>query len=73
MQKLAPDAAVEADALSHLLDIGADLFAQIGDLVDKGDLGREKRVGGVFDQFRRLDVSDHHRRFEQVKRSIKRV
>ncbi len=66
MQKLAADAAIEADPLGHVLDIGADPFAQIGDLVDKGDLGREEGVGGVFDQFGGLDVGKQHRRFEQI-------
>ena len=50
MQELAADPAVEADAAGDVLHIGADRLAQIGDLVDEGDLGREKGVGGVFDQ-----------------------
>ena len=72
MQKLAADAAVEADALGHVLDIGADPLAQIGDLVDERDLGREKGVGRVFDQFRGLDVGEQHRRFEQIERTVER-
>ena len=55
MEKLAADAAVEADALGDVLHVGADLLAQIGDLVDEGDLGREEAVGGVFRQLGRLD------------------
>ena len=55
MQELAADAAVEADAAGDVLDIGADRLAQIGDLVDEGDLGREKGVGGVFDQLGGLE------------------
>src|SRR5262249_48503828 len=51
MQKLAADATVEPDAAGDVLDIAAHPFAQIGDLVDKGDLGGEKGVGRVFDQF----------------------
>jgi hypothetical protein len=39
----------EPDAARHLLHIGAHLLAQLGDLVDEGELGREKRVGGIFD------------------------
>ena len=73
MQELAPDASVEANTLGDLLHIGADLFTQIGDLVDKGDLGREKGVGCVFDQLRRLDVGEHHRRLDQVQRAVERV
>ena len=57
MKELAADAAVEADALSDVLNVGADLLAQIGDLVDEGDLGGEEGVGRVFDQFGGLDAS----------------
>ncbi len=55
MQELAADAAVEPDAARHVLDVGADLLAQIGDLVDEGDLGGEEAVGGVFDEFGGLE------------------
>src|SRR5205823_1679592 len=44
MQKLAANAAVEADAAGHVLDISADPFAKIGNLVNEGDLRREKGV-----------------------------
>ena len=50
MQKFRADALVEADAVRDVLDIGADLLAQIGDLVDEGDLGRQKGIGGIFDE-----------------------
>ena len=52
MQELAADAVVEADAARDLLDIGADALAQVRDLVDEGDLGREEGVAGIFDQLR---------------------
>ena len=51
MQEFAADAAVQADAARDILDVGADLLAEIGHLVDEGDLGGEKGVGGIFDQF----------------------
>ena len=51
MQELRADAVVEPDAARDILHVGADLFAQIRDLVDEGDLGGEKRIGRVFDQF----------------------
>ena len=73
MQKLAADAAVEADAAGHVLDVGADRLAQIGDLVDEGDLGREKGVGGVFDQLGGLDVGEHDRRLDQIERPVERA
>ena len=50
MQEFAADAAIQPDAARHILHIGADLLAEIGHLVDEGDLGGEKRVGRVFDQ-----------------------
>ena len=56
MQELAADAAVEADAARHVVHVGADLLAEIGDLVDEGDLGREEGVGGVLDQLGRLEL-----------------
>jgi len=52
MKKLAADAAVEPDAAGDVLDVGANPFAQIGDLVDKGDLGGEKGICRVFDRCR---------------------
>ena len=51
MQEFAADAVVEADAAGNLLDVAADLLAQIGDLVDEGDLGGEERVRSIFDEF----------------------
>ena len=58
MQEFPADALVEADAARDILHIGADLFAQIGDLVDEGDLGGEEAVGRVFDQLRRAAVDE---------------
>ena len=37
MQEFGADAVVEADAAGDLLDIGADCFAKIGNLVDEAD------------------------------------
>jgi hypothetical protein len=47
IQEFRADAVVEADAAGDLLYIGADLFAEVGDLVDERDLGCEEGVGGV--------------------------
>ena len=38
------------DAAGDVMDVGADLLAEIGHLVDEGDLGGEEGVGRVFDQ-----------------------
>ena len=54
-------------------DIAADLLAKIGHLVDEGDLGGEKRVGGVFDQLRCPALRDDDGRLLCLKRdAIKR-
>ena len=45
MQELATDPAVETDPLRDVVDVGTDLLAQIGDLVDEGDLRRQEGVG----------------------------
>jgi hypothetical protein len=73
VQKLAADAAVEPNAAGHVLDVGAHPFAQIGDLVDKGDLGGEKGVGRVFDQLGGGDVGKHDRRLDQIERPVELV
>src|SRR5258707_1317456 len=53
MEEFRPDAAIEADAARDALHVRADFLAQIRDLVDEGDLGRQKGVRGIFDQFGR--------------------
>ena len=70
MEEFCADAIIEAHAARHLLHIGADAFAQIGDLVDEGDLGGEKRVGGVFDQFGGSPADVQDRRGVEVKRPV---
>src|SRR3546814_5561454 len=44
VQELAADAPVEADAAGDVVHVGADLLAEIGDLVDKGDLRSEEHT-----------------------------
>ena len=51
MEKFAADPVIQADAAGHLLNIGTDLLAQVGDLVDEGHLSRKEGVGRVFDEF----------------------
>ena len=53
MQELRADAAVEADAAGHILRRRRRPLAKIGDLVDEGDLHREKGVGRILGQLRR--------------------
>jgi hypothetical protein len=70
MQEFRADAVVEADAARNLLYVGADLFGEIGDFVDEGDLGGEKGVGGVFDQFRRAPRRVHQGRLIERQRPV---
>jgi len=70
MKKFRTDAAVEADAARDVLHIRARLFAEIGHLVDEGDLGREKGVGGVFREFSRAPVGEEDRRLGEVERAV---
>ena len=70
MEEFAADPVVEPDAARDLLDIAADLFAQIGDFVDEGDLGRQEGVGGVFDQFGGAPAGVEDRRLVEIERPI---
>ena len=70
MQKLVADALVQPDAARHVLNVGPGLFAQIGDLVDEGDLRRQKRVGRVFGQFRGATPDKMQRRLVQAQGPI---
>jgi hypothetical protein len=70
MQKLAADAVVEADTARDLLHIAADLLAEVRDFVDEGNLGRQKRVGGVFDKLRIASAGIKNRRQVEAERAI---
>jgi hypothetical protein len=70
MEELAADAVVEADAARDLLDVAADLLAEIGDLIDEGDLGAEEGVGGVFDEVGRTPGGVEHRRLVEIGRPV---
>ena len=70
MQELAADAVVEAHAAGDVLDIGADRLAQIRHLVDEGDLGRQERVGGVFDDLGAAPVGEQERRAVEIERPV---
>ena len=70
MQELRADAVVEADAARDLLHVGADLLAQIRDLVDEGDLDRQEGVGRIFDQLGRAPRGEQQRRLVEVERPV---
>jgi hypothetical protein len=42
IQEFSAGAVAETDAARDVLDVGADFFAQLGDIVDEGDLGARK-------------------------------
>src|SRR6185437_4522509 len=62
MQKFRADPIVQANSASDLLDIGANSFGEIRNLVDKGDLGCEKGVRRILCQFRSATVCKKDRR-----------
>ena len=70
MQEFRADAVVEADPARDLLNVGADLFAQVRHLVDEGDLGRQEAVGRVFDQLRGPAIGEQDRRCVEIQRTV---
>jgi hypothetical protein len=70
MHEFRTDPIVDADAPRDLLHVCASALSQIGDLMDKGDLGGEKRVGCVFDQFRGAPTGVYDRSLVEVGRSV---
>ena len=65
LQELRADAVVEAHARGDLDHVRAGLLADVGDLVDEGDLRGQERVGGELDHLGALDVRAHERRLER--------
>ena len=56
MEEFRPDAAIHAHGLGQGLHIRAHGLAEVGHLVDEGNLSCQEGIGGVFDQLRRLQV-----------------
>src|SRR5207244_539475 len=65
VEETASNAHVHAHAVGHFLHVGAAGFANHGDRVDVGNLERQKRIGGVLDQFGGVDVRDNNGRVER--------
>ena len=61
---------IEPDAARHVVHVGADLVAQVGDLVDVGDLHRQEGVGGILDELGGLEAGEQDRRLDQEQRPI---
>ena len=70
MQELRADPVVEPDPPRHLLHIGTDPFAEVGDLVDEGDLGGQEGIGRIFGQFGRAAGRPDDRCPVQVERPV---
>jgi hypothetical protein len=70
VQELAADAPVQADAAGHLLYVGADRFAEVGHLVDVGDLQRQEGVGRILDQLAGAAAGEQDRRLVQIERPV---
>ena len=70
MQELRADAVVEADAARHVLHVRAGLLAQVGDLVDEGDLGGEEGVGRVLDELGRAPAGEQQGVAVEIERAV---
>ena len=70
MKELGSDSIVEADPASDVLDVGVDRLAQVRDLVDEADLGREERVRRIFGELGGAPRSEQDRRFVEIERAI---
>src|SRR2546430_14876512 len=57
-EKLSADAGVESHGVGDFFHIRADFFAEIGNHVGITDFQREKRIGGVLDEFSAVDSGD---------------
>ena len=58
VDKVVADARVGTDAQAHRLNVGAQVFGQLGNLVDEADLGGQHAVGGVLGQFGAAQVHE---------------
>jgi hypothetical protein len=70
-QEARADAAVEPHSPGYRLDLAADLFAKVRDIIDKADLERKERVRRVFDQLGICRVGDEQGRLAPRERRIK--
>ena len=61
LQEGVPDPGVHPHPPGHRPDIGPDLLTEAGDLVDEGDLGGQKGVGGILDHLGAAPVHQQHR------------
>ena len=64
VEEMAADPGVEADAPGHGRHVDAEFLAQVGHHVDERDLGSEKAVGRLLDQFGGRDARGDDRAVE---------
>src|SRR3954447_1715928 len=60
LQVTRADARIEADSSDNVANAGIDLLAELSHLVDVGDLGGQKPVCSIFDEFGRSPVGQQH-------------
>ncbi len=61
VQEIRADPGVVAHPAGDFFDIRAQRLADIGDLIDERDLGREEGIGSVFDHLCRAQIGDDDR------------
>src|ERR1051326_545949 len=71
MKKLRSDSPIHSNGPGHFMHIAPDLLTKIGNLVNERNLGGQKSVGGIFNQFRPFKGGDHKWSLNQIKRSVK--
>ena len=73
VDEVVADPRIRSDADADVLDIGAEALGDIGQFVHEADSGGQHRVGGVFRQFCRAHVHDHHPIVVAVERIVERL
>src|SRR5262249_41269760 len=71
VQKFRANPVVESDAARDFLHVGSHFLGKVGNFVDKGYLGGQKRVGSVLDQFGRSAPGEQNWRTIEIERPIK--
>jgi len=70
MEEFGANPAVHAHGFCDGLNVGADGLADVGDLVDEGDLGGQEGVAGIFDQFGSFDVGKDEGCFDEIEGAV---
>ena len=66
LQELSADAWIETHRVSDFVDVGAKLFAEVGENVGVADFQSEERIGCVLDEFGAVDRGDEQRRVSRA-------